>query len=324
MLERVLAGLLPLPFLLAAAAAPGGADGDELFAFRDPEIVESSGLAVVDGLVVTTNDSGDTGRLFTVAPATGRTVGVTTWADEPVDVEALAPAGDGAVWVGDIGDNPGVRSSVTVTRVPVGRGRIDATDAPSYELVLPEGPTDAETLLVHPRTGRLSVVTKTIFGGTVLRAPAELSADVPNELAPVGEVLPVATDGAFFPDGRHVVVRGYERIVVYTWPRLAPLGEVALPEQEQGEGIAVDDRGRVLVSSEGVRAPVLRVPLPADLRAAMAPGAPSPTAAPDTGEGLGNDLTAVDEVERPEWPWFLGGFIAVGAILLLTRSLRPR
>src|ERR687893_207498 len=43
------------------------------FVFQDPAIVESSGLAVVDGRVVTTNDSGDTGRVFTVDPRSGET-----------------------------------------------------------------------------------------------------------------------------------------------------------------------------------------------------------------------------------------------------------
>lgn len=323
-LERLLTGLVAVPFLLGADAAPAGADGEVAFTFADPEIVESSGLAVVDRLFVTTNDSGDTGRVFAVDPATGETVGTTAWSDEPVDVEALAPAGDGNVWVGDIGDNPGTRSSITVARVPVGRGDLAAADAPTYDLVHPDGPTDAETLLVEPRTGRLVVVTKSIFGGTVLEAPEQLEPDADNELRPVGTALPIATDGAFFPDGRHLVLRDYTRMVVHTWPGLVALGEVRLPEQEQGEGIAVDDRGRVFLSSEGVRAPVLRVELPAAVRRAMAPDAPTPTAAPDEGEGLGVDLTEVSEADRPAWPWFLGGFVALGVLLVLVRALRPR
>ena len=68
-------------------------------------------------LVVTTNDSGDTGRLFTVDPRTGQTTKVTQWSDDPTDVEALAPAGDGLVWVGDIGDNTARRDSVSVISI---------------------------------------------------------------------------------------------------------------------------------------------------------------------------------------------------------------
>ena len=87
------------------AAAPPPDEGRVVFRFQDPAIVEASGLVVQDGLFLTTNDSGDTGRVFAVDPDTGRTTGVTTWASEPQDVEALAPAGGGEVWVGDIGDN---------------------------------------------------------------------------------------------------------------------------------------------------------------------------------------------------------------------------
>ena len=55
-------------------------------------------------------------------------------------------------------------------------------------------------------------------------------------------MLPIATDGAFFPDGRHLVVRDYGRAVVYAFPVLEAVAEVDLPEQQQGEGIAVDAR----------------------------------------------------------------------------------
>ena len=106
--ERLLAGLVVVPFLLGAAAAPAD-EAQVVFSFQDNDIVESSGLVVARGLVVTTNDSGDTGRVFTVDPATGKTVGTTGWGDDPQDVEALAPLDDNQVWVGDIGDN---------TRVP--------------------------------------------------------------------------------------------------------------------------------------------------------------------------------------------------------------
>src|SRR3954447_22202072 len=99
MLERPPAGAPAVPFLLGAAASPAD-HAHQVFSFQDGDIIESSGLVVVNGLVVTTNDSGDTGRVFTVDPATGRTVGVTGWGNDPADVEALAPLGDHEVWAG--------------------------------------------------------------------------------------------------------------------------------------------------------------------------------------------------------------------------------
>ena len=59
---------------------PGDRGDDEVLASRTRAIVESSGLvALGDGSSSTTNDSGDSGRVFTV-DGDGETVGVTTWA----------------------------------------------------------------------------------------------------------------------------------------------------------------------------------------------------------------------------------------------------
>jgi sugar lactone lactonase YvrE len=257
MLDRVLALASLVPFAIGAASGPDDPPHSVDLTYRDPAIVESSGLVVRDGLVVTVNDSGDGGRIFTVGES-GETVGTTSWASEPTDTEALAPAGPGEVWVGDIGDNPGSRSSVTVLRVPFGPG--DRTvDPAAYELVYPNGAHDAETLLAHPRTGRLYVVTKDIFGGTIYAAPRTLSADAPNELRPVADVLAFATDGSFYPDGRRYVLRGYGSAAVYSFPDHELLASFRLPDQQQGEGIAVAEDGSVHVGTEGQFSDVLQV-----------------------------------------------------------------
>jgi len=225
------------------------------FSFQDPAIVESSGLVVRDGLFVTVNDSGDRGRVFTV-DRSGATVGVTNWSPAPVDVEALAPAGAGEVWVGDIGDNTASRPSVTVLRVPVGPGDRTVTP-PAYSLVYPDGAHDAETLLAAP-DGRLYVVTKQLTGGTVYAAPRQLSTSEPNRLRPVADALAFATDGSFLPDGRHFVVRGYGGAAAYAWPGFRQVASFRLPPQPQGEGLAVDEDGWVHLSSEGVHSEVIR------------------------------------------------------------------
>lgn len=325
--ERLLALAVAVPFLLGAvtSATSGAEDGRIDFRFKDPAIVESSGLVVDGGRFVTVNDSGDSARVFTVDPDTGRTVGFTTWDAEPYDIEALAPAGPGAVWVGDIGDNQALRASVTVTSVPVGIGHLLA-DPPSYELVYPDGASDAETLLAHPETGRLYVVTKNVFGGIVYAAPRRLDPDRPNRLAEVGSAIGIATDGAFLPDGRHLVVRDYGRAVFYTFPGLEQVGEVRLPSQEQGEGIAAAADFSLHVSSEGVESPVFRVDLPTALAAevlpATAPGAAPPPTPPGT--RAGTELEEPAPAERPRWPWFLTGWLGVGVIVVLMWSLRRR
>lgn len=316
--------LAPFAIGLAMGAEPG--EGRVVLSFADPEIVESSGLVAAGDRVWTVNDSGDIGRVFTVDTATGRTVGTTYWADGPRDVEALAPAGPGRVWVGDIGDNTASRDSIQVTRVPVGDG--DRTvDEETIDLVYPDGPRDAEALLVDPTTGRLHVVTKGVFSGEVYAAPPEMADDAPNELGLEGQVVGLVTDGAFFPDGRHIVLRTYSRATVYTFPELESVGAWDLPLQPQGEGLAVTPDGRLLISSEGAGAEVLAVRVPARIERAMAgPGAtPSPTTSPTVpvDEGTAAQDVLTSPADRDAGPWLVWGVVGVIALGVLWRSLRP-
>lgn len=249
-----------------------------LFSFADPAIDESSGLVDLGSLMVTTNDSGDDALLYVIDPATGRTVGRTAYARAVVDVEALAPGGDGEVWAGDIGDNRETRRRVTVYRVPVGRGERHV-DAPSYRLVYPDGPHDAESLL--DAGGRLYVISKGIFGGTVYAAPARLDPAHDNRLTKVGRVAVYATDAALFGDGQHVLVRGYGTAEVRTFPGFALVATLGLPDQQQGEGVSIGPGDRIRLSSEGVHSEVLQMGLPDDVRAAMATSS-SASARPST------------------------------------------
>lgn len=311
------------PFALGVAVTQGAPHGVRVLSFHDPAVVEASALVVSHGLFVTTNDSGDSGRVFAVDRA-GDTVGVTHWSARPTDCEALAPAGPGRVWVGDIGDNFGSRSSVSITRVPIGRGDRTVT-ATSYRLTYPDGPTDAETLVRNPVTRRLYVASKDVFGGTLYAVPRHLSATGTNRLRKVGRVLPIATDGAFFPDGRHLVVRDYSRAVVYDWPSLQPVGSFDLPSQQQGEGIAVGPDDSLYLSSEGLHSAVLETALPKALQRAVAAPAdsPGPTSS-GTVSSSGASQTVADPASHHAWPWVGGGLLAVGALLLLRRALRPR
>jgi len=318
--------VLVVPFLLGAAATASSVDATVVTTFSDPAITESSGLVARDGLLVTVNDSGDRGRVFAVDESTGATIGTTSWEEpEAVDVEALAPAPDGQVWVGDLGDNAETRSSIEVLRVPVGRGDV-TVDPERLTLTYPDGPHDAETLLADPATGRLLVVTKGVFGGRIYQAPVDPDLDGGAvELREIGTGPGIATDGAFFPDGRHLVIRDYSRAFVYSWPDLEGIGSFDLPEQEQGEGIAVDPTGRVLVSSEGQYADVLEVALPDRLArrvAGTAERTPGPTVAPGDDPTLVTDEPAAPQ--RPSWPFWLGGLLGVVGLGVLLRSMRPR
>lgn len=332
-MNKLLLLLVPVPFVigfLTPGAATEPVPGTVVFSFTDPDIVESSGLVARDGLVVTVNDSGDSNRIFTIDPATGDTVGVTRWQGDAQDIEAVASAGDGEVYAADIGDNEAKRDEIELARVPFGRGDREV-EAATYDLVYPDGAHDAESLLVHPRTGQVFVVAKE-FIGRIYAAPEDLTEKGRNELTAVDEVLGIATDGAFFPDGEHLVLRNYLQAAIYTWPDLDRIALLDLPAQQQGEGIAVTEAGDVLLSSEGANAEVLRIELPADVQAAIA-GEASDDPSPAPGDDADDDATddATDDAvpvelveERPWWPWALGGVAGVVIIAVLLRSLRPR
>jgi hypothetical protein len=262
----------------ANAAVDQPAPSRTLFTIADEDVFESSGLVDDDRTVYTVNDSGDDAVVYGIDPGSGETVSRTTYADSVDDVEAVAPGAGGTVWVGDIGDNRERREDLTAFRVTPGRG-----DAPRFTLGYPDGARDAETLLVHPRTGRLFVVSKSAFGGTVYAAPPDLRTEGTNRLRAFARVAGLVTDGSFFPDGRHVVLRTYGTASVYAFPGFELTGTVRLPAQRQGEGISVSPSGRVLVSSEGVHADVLEVTLPRTFTAAAAatrPPGPEPSTRP--------------------------------------------
>ena len=325
MLDRIVGLVSVAPFAIGALLGPAAPARDVDLTFEDPAIVESSGLVVTDGLFVTTNDSGDRGRVF-VVDGSGATVGVTSWDRDPVDVEALAPAGRGSVWVADTGDNTGSRDSVEVLKVPVGRG--DRTVAPErFVLVYPDGPQDAETLMANPLTGQLFVVSKNIFGGTVYAAPKTLSADQPNRLRAVADSIGIATDGAYFPDGRHYIVRDYTSAAVYTFPGHELVGTFRLPVQKQGEGIAVDADGGVHISTEGQFTDVLHVQLPRAIERELSPPAatpaPTPSPSPSPSSGAYSSRLALEhDDDAPLWPWLLGGVVVVvGFVAAIVRLL---
>ncbi|GAA1922851.1 hypothetical protein [Nocardioides marmoribigeumensis] len=313
--------------LALSLALAGPTLTDDLFTLHDPAITESSAVVEVgrgpDHRVLTINDSGDGPVVYVLDPRTGRTVGRSSYDGDAVDVEALAPGLGGEVWVGDIGDNGAVRADVQLYRLPALKDGDREVPSTRYDLVYRGGARDAETLLVQPRTGRVFVVSKSFFGGKVYAAPRDLRADRPNQLVPVGPAPAVVTDGAFFPDGRHVVLRDYSRAYVLDTTRLPwrRVDSFELPDQPQGEGVAVRRGGRsLLVSTEGEAQPVQVVPVPARVLAELEP--PTPTSTPQVrDEEQPSRLEALTQDGAVPWT-LVGGIVGVCALLGLGFRLR--
>nr|MDP9496190.1 hypothetical protein [Actinomycetota bacterium] len=271
-----------------------------LFRFADPVIAESSALVAAPdgGGVWTAGDSGDPGRWFDV-DRQGRTRAVHPLRGVvPVDVEDGALGPTGALVLADIGDNAARRRSVALHETrPGGATRTTV-------LRYADGPHDAEALLLHPRTGQTLVVTKELLGARAYEArdgvlepvaPVAVRATgTPGGPAPNQAAQLLVTGGAVSPDGRRLALRTYTDAYVYevpgddlvaalrSEPRVLPL-----PATPQGEAVTwTRDRSALLTSSEGVRAPVHRVPVPGP-PAAAAPPPSSPGQVPD---GLGAPL----------------------------------
>ena len=257
--------------LLSTALAAAGPT--VVMRLQDPALLESSGLAVSarhPGIVWTHPDGGSAAQVMAVDRRGDTVATLTLHGIDPYDPEALAPGGDGrSLWLGDIGDNSVQRPDVSAFRLTEPRRLADRTvQAGWFRFTYPDGPHDAEALLVDPATGRLLIATKSFGDAGLYRAPSRL---VPqdegvNRLVRVADVPPLVTDGAFLPDGRFVL-RTYSDAHVYDRPG-HEVDSFALPPQPQGESVADDGDGALLVGSEGRRSAVYRVPLPAAATAA--------------------------------------------------------
>jgi len=228
-------------------------------------------------LFYTHNDSGSEAALYAFSAEGGR---VQRWplpGVEAVDFEGLSagpcPDQGSCLYVGDIGDNLRRRDRVQVYAIREDEQGLAGTVLAKWDLAYPSGAHDAEVLLVHPQTGRISIVTK---GGEMARvfvAPLEPGVGQLEEVAvldeaTVGRRLPKLTGGDFSPDGTRVVLRGY--LSAWEWvvdPRndgvthwkTAPHKKVPLRLERQGEAIAYDSRGRLFTSSEGSPMPLTRI-----------------------------------------------------------------
>jgi hypothetical protein len=278
----------PLPPLVDAAC-------DGRLVLRQGGTVSSGELEEVSGVVESRrragvlwvhNDSGDTPRLFAIG-LDGRTLGVFELDGvAAVDWEDIA-AGPGPVqgrrylYVADIGDNDRQRATVSVVRLA--EPLVDP-ESPSAEPVLvrgadelvlryPDGPHNAEALLVDPRSGELVVVTKELSGtAEVFRAPAGLIAGSDTMLRRVGSINlglgSLVTGGDVSPSGNMVALRTYGAVFLYARPKGKPLWAAfrarrcrgIAPPEAQGEAIALRTSGRAYVTiAEGEHPTVHRV-----------------------------------------------------------------
>ncbi len=254
----------PSPSSSDPGAGPATCPRPGEWTMEDPRITESSGLArstVHPGVLYTHNDRGGAPSVFAVDGSGTRAVlrldvAATDWED-------IATTSDGMIWVADTGDNDGVRESVQLHVAEEPDTLVSSTlSATTYDLRYPDGPHDAEALLVDPADDRVYLVTKDEEEGRVYQAPEELDPEGVNELRRVGTAPANVTGGDFSPDGRLVALRNQGKAYFATEPGGATT-ELTLPSQPQGESITFTSDGLfVLVGSEGVDSTIRCMPTP--------------------------------------------------------------
>ena len=264
---------------------------------KNPAVKESSGLAASrsnPGIYWTHNDSGDDPLVYAF-DATGESRGVYRVADAKArDWEDMAVGpgpqpGQSYLYLGDIGDNDKARSEIVVYRVP--EPKLTAADkaatkakpkltapADAIRLRYPDGKFDAETLLVHPTTGNLYIITKVMLkNATVYEAAAPLVPGKVITMKRIGDIkVPsivggVLTGGSISPDGRRVALcdylQGYEIVLPRTSGNFNDIWKQTvtpfkLGQREQGEAITYRADGKaVLATSEGKVPPLIQVEL---------------------------------------------------------------
>src|SRR5262249_711101 len=218
-------------FFLAAGALIGRASGQS---YASPvavgvvsasEITEASGLIASrqnPGVLWTHNDSGWPGTVFAIAtngPLIARYTTANAFFGDYEDI-SFGPGPDPDhqyIYLGDIGDNYLSRASIRVLRFPEPAVYIYQTNNPFSDVVgaqeitltYPDGPFNAEAMMVDPLTGDLFIATKLTNSSRIYRATrAEMDRGDTIMLTFIREISFFKVSGAdISADGRLILLR---------------------------------------------------------------------------------------------------------------------
>ncbi|WP_225637260.1 WD40 repeat domain-containing protein [Streptomyces solaniscabiei] len=322
--SALLASALLVGAFAVPASAADGDDGSDGFTIKDPRITESSGLAASrlhPGVYWTHNDQDNGPYLYAVDGATGETVArvALSGVGTPRDVEAISIGPGNKIFVGDIGDNlGGTWPYVWIYELPEPKELKDQTvKATQYVVKYADGARDAESMVVHPKTGRVYIIDKNEDGGHLYEGPAKLSSSGTNVFRPTVPVDLWATDAAFSPDGERLAVRGYLGGIWYAWNggKIQRKGRISVPLGQGESATYTADGAKLLLGMEGANSPV---------KAEDAPGGgPSGGGGDSSGggtEAAGGDGAGGDTLKVGA----LGLIVACAALFGLRRLFRRR
>jgi hypothetical protein len=269
----------------ASGDCPKFQSGHKVGVVQPSAINEASGLAASrknPGVLWIHNDGGSP-CVYAITPE-GKLLGVYNLLGAKVrnweDI-AIGPGPEPNVdylYIGDIGDNNAKRKNVTVYRiiepnVNAGQASVNVTinNVESIVLVYPDGPRDAETLLLDPLTKDIYIISKegtskvyraaypqssfAIFDAKSMKgrqATEDRSTTGKTTLEQVVKLhWGMATAGDISPDGQEIIVRGYFGASLWLRPKDGPMwkafegSECSIPVilEQQGESICFDANG---------------------------------------------------------------------------------
>lgn len=234
------------------------------------ELDETSGLAVSrqnSGVLWMHND-GASPRVYAVSKA-GKALAAFDLGVVVTDIEdiAIGPGpteGRDYVYLGDIGDNDDRRRSIRICRFEEPsldqkeRTYARISDVEQFQLTFPDGPHDAECLMVDPVSGDIYVVSKEKKRGRVYRiAGDKLVAGETSELQLVLNLkVKKVSGGDISPDGSSIILRNESdgwlwrrpegESIVNTMATTSPVElQVRARDQDRnGESVGFDPEGK--------------------------------------------------------------------------------
>jgi hypothetical protein len=253
----------------------------------DPRVDESSGLTSSlrnPELFWTLNDSGGGPFLFAFDQKGKTRARYEVQGSSNIDWEDLAAGKDeqgaASLYIGDIGDNLLIRPEIYIYRVP--EPEVEAADAgiaerktePAtvFRAIYPDGKHNAESLLVHPVTGRIYIITKSKekLDATVLMKLESVGSFILPEMSHPGKKPDdncLCTGAAFSPKGDKLVLCTYSNLYEWSLPDGIPFADalaakprrIQPPYIPQIEAVCYNAAGVIWFSSERAPMPLYRV-----------------------------------------------------------------
>jgi hypothetical protein len=256
------------------------------------EISESSGLVnspCQPDILWTHNDSGDNAFIFALDKTGKKLATFRVGGAKNIDWEDMAIRKEQAecfLYIGEIGNNARARGEFTVYKVkePAVSGVTDSSKknplsteaAETIKFEYPDFRHDAETLLIHPVTGDIYVLSKRLSGASaVYKLKAAYDSSKTNKLEKLADFTVPAipngllTGGSISPDGKRVVVCDYFAAYEIVLPKAEKNFDeiwkqkpqkIELGERAQGEAIAYAADGKTIyATSEERNSPLIEV-----------------------------------------------------------------